>query len=341
MTRLAKYTSAREGKPSSSTEKIFAGSPTETQTKEPPLVEGGFVKFLNFPFEIRLQIWRSALPRPRILTHHSHHNRLLSILGVCQESRSLAESNYTRILSPTSIFPQTPTPILFVNTTMDTVVRDLTIRDAGSRSLFNLNTSEFITSCHQMLSGLSQVKHLALAYDILRENGGTLFRSVQVCCPKLESLTVFPNAQLISSTRQSNQSLKFIELDSNLTDYLNFQWDNLSDRKAKQKALRGLAVIATLFSHSLQYKRVFEEYINSYGQEWKPVIKICLLARWNRHLRGWQARSLARLGDRCHRGFQGEDGRVYKGFVEAGRLCDEDGEVLSRYDGIGLLLGEG
>jgi len=337
MTRLAKFNSSRE-EHADSTQQIFGSS--HAHPHETLMEKGDFSRFLQLPAEIRLQIWRTALPNPRIVTPNAYHNRHLAILGSCQEARKVVESYYTRILSPTRVFPQNTTPVLHVNIHTDTVIRDLTIRDVEARSLFSLNNSDFITSCHQMLSGLSQVQHLALAYDVLRENGGTLFRSIQVCCPKLKTVTIFPNAQLLSSTRQSNQNLKFVDVDSNLLDYTSFRWEAITDRKTKVKALRGLAVIATLFSHSLQYKWVFRDYIETYGQNWRPVIKICLLARWNRQLRGWQTRSLVGLGDRCSRGFEGEDGRIYKGFVEAGMVCGEDGEILSRYDGMELLFGE-
>ena len=91
-------------------------------------------------------------------------------------------------------------------------------------------------------------------------------------------------------------------------------------------------------NHSQQYSRVFPQYVEHFGQEWNPTIKLRLLARWNAECQGWQTRYLD--GDRYSKRFIGEDGRQYRGFVESGMICDADGETLSRYDGMARLFVE-
>ncbi len=56
---------------------------------------------------------------------------------------------------------------------------------------------------------------------------------------------------------------------------------------------------------------------------------------WNQECKGWQTRPLD--SDCSARGWQGEDGYIYNGFVESGMLCDVDGEVLSRCSGLSNL----
>jgi hypothetical protein len=45
-------------------------------------------------------------------------------------------------------------------------------------------------------------------------------------------------------------------------------------------------------------------------------------------------------GDEYWKGYAGEDGRLSEGFIESGMVCDADGEVSSRYDGIKRLFDE-
>lgn len=337
MTRLAEFTNSYE-EHQRILQRLSNGTSSQVENATRP--QGAFIHFSKLPTEIRFQIWQESFPKPRILTSNAHHNQNLVLLSTCHEARVVVESHYSRVFSPTAAFPRGTISFLHTNLNTDTIIRDLTIRDVPPYTLFSLTNTNFTTTCHHLLSGLSQIKHLALAYDILHENGGTLFRSVQVCCPQLKTLTIFPAEQLRSSKRYSNQNLKFIDVDSNLIDYTCFRLDNLPDRKIRHKAMRGLGVVIMLFSHSLQYRSVFKEYVESYGMGWNPIIKVCLLARWNRKMRGWQMRTLAGLGDRCSRGFEGQDGRTYKGFMEAEMVCGEDGEAFSRYDGVRRLFGE-
>jgi hypothetical protein len=307
----------------------------------------GFPLFSKLPPEMRQLIWQAALPGPRVLTPNSKHNKELSLLAVCHESRNIAEGRYSRVLSPLPTFPNTPSPILYVDLDTDTIVRDLTYRphpDVGITSLFQLGESAFTTQCFRELTGLWQVKRLAVAFDTLRENGGALFGSIQACCPALKELMLFPSSQMVGLSNKNTISLdkhdlNFVDLDSNLIDYISFRRDNLQDRNLKRKAYRAIAILSTMSNHSQQYSRVFPQYVEHFGREWNPTIKLRLLARWNEECQGWQTRYLD--GDRYSKRFIGEDGRQYRGFVESGMICDAGGEVLSRYDGVASLFTEG
>jgi len=88
----------------------------------------------------------------------------------------------------------------------------------------------------------------------------------------------------------------------------------------------------------VRYADAFPSYIEKFGQNWNPTIKVCLLAKWNEYWKGWQTRYMAT--DRYSKGFPGEDGRIYRGFIESGLVSDVDGEILSRYEGIRELFGD-
>jgi hypothetical protein len=200
--------------------------------------------------------------------------------------------------------------------------------------------ARIIIRCFALLSGLSKVKHLAVGFDLLNENGGQLFSILQACCPQLETLTLFLSSQLrgIRLPRHNAPKLQFLDFDSNFIDYIAFRWDRCSDKTLKHKALRGLSTIQTLADHALQYIEVFPQYLEQFGQEWKPILKIGLLTKWNETCQGWQTRYMDT--DRYSKGFPGEDGKLYRGFVESGMVCDAEGGIMSRYDGIKELFGE-
>ncbi len=270
-----------------------------------------FTKFMSLPPEIRLMIWLESFPGPRIITHHSKHNRNLVLLGVCRESRKIALLKCPQLLSPTQEFPNAVTPILYVNRETDIVVRDLTMyqprspahpgRRIAGPSLFKMPEDQLNKACYRIFSGLSRVRHLALAFDLLRENGGILFGTVQACCPELQTLTLFPSSQVGSRKHPKAANLKFFDLDSNLVDYIVSRWDTIGDRTLKRKALRGLATILTLLDHASQYLNVFPLYVTTHGHQWTPKIRVCLLARWIEPAEAWQTRLLD--GDHYSRGF--------------------------------------
>lgn len=294
-----------------------------------------FTLFVNLPFELRTLIWKASFPERRVITHDSRHNRELTLLAVCRESRSLVEKAYARMLSPGAFFPLIATSYTYINLETDIVVRDLTLPPDESGSLFDLEGSAFNLRCFALLSGLAKVKHLAIGFDLLNENGGELFGPLQACCPRLKSLTLFPSSQMRGYHRNfppDSREIRFLNFDSNFNDYLAFRWNLSPDRIIKRKAYRGLMTLEVLANHALQYADVFPQYIRQFGQQWNPVLKICMLTKWNEVCQGWQTRYMDT--DRYSRGFPGEDGTSYRGFIESGMICDKEGEVLSRYDGV-------
>ncbi|KAE8452631.1 hypothetical protein EG329_013890 [Mollisiaceae sp. DMI_Dod_QoI] len=298
-----------------------------------------FPQFAKLPPEVRVLIWQEALPGPRIITHNSKHNRHLSILAVNKESRAAILTRLTRMLSPTFDADRTDTKIIYVNLDTDTIIRDLA--NPGGPDTFDLDTTSFNQTCYRLFIGLAKVKHLALAFDVLHNNGGQLFGPLQSCCPDLESLIIFPTSMVEGSPHKlpkqsTSHTLKFIDIDSNVIDYICFRWDQLRDRNLKPKALRGIAVLLTLYDHAQQYYAVFPEYVKQYGRSWTPKIRVCLMTKWNEKCAAWQTRYLE--GDKYSKGFKGPDNRLYRGFVESGMICGEDGEVLSRYDGMARMF---
>ncbi len=291
-----------------------------------------FNLFSELPPEIRLSIWEASLPGPRLITHSSKHNRMLTPLAVCAESRRIVKAKLMRFLSPGPRFPKSGAPMVYVNPEIDTIVRDLTWASVGvpDASLFDLEGPAFNLGCFRLFTGLSRVKHLALAFDVFHDNGGSFFSQLQACCPDLQTLTLFPSSQLQGcydhgSQVCSCQEFRFVDFDSNLLDLVNFRWDQFSDRTLKTKALRGLVTLMSLSAPAQQYSVVFPEYVERYGQDWKPLIRLALLTRWNEHCQGWQTRCLG--GDRYSPGFPGDDGELYRGFVESGIVCGMGGEL--------------
>lgn len=195
--------------------------------------------------------------------------------------------------------------------------------------------------------GLSRVKHLALAFNLIHDNGGALFIALQAAFPDLQTLTVFPNSQMHVSARNQHklwgeEDLHFVEVDSNLTDYTFFRHDLLPERRYKKKSFRGLEMIYHLDDIARQYISVFPEHIQRYslrigqefsqecGQEWSPSVRVCLLASKNNLEKGF--RTLHLEGDDYSKGYPQEDGKLCEGFLESGMVCDIEGELFSRYD---------
>lgn len=307
-----------------------------------------FPRFVDLPSELRVNIWKDCFPENRVITHHSRHNRELALHAVCRESRRLIEKHYTRLLSPGAFFPLMATSYTYINVKTDLIVRNLTLPPDEHGSLFNLDAAAFNLRSFALLSGLAKVEHLAIGFDLLNENGGELFGPLQACCPRLKTLTLFPASQMKGYYRSpysndragknSGSEIRLINFDSNFFDYLYLRWTSLQDRLLKTKAFRGLITLDVLANHALQYAEVFPEYLRRFGREWAPKLQISMLMKWNETCQGWQTRYLE--SDRYSKGFVGEDGEIYKGFIESGMICDDKCQILSRYDGIVELFEE-
>ncbi|PVH82612.1 hypothetical protein DL98DRAFT_530007 [Cadophora sp. DSE1049] len=304
-----------------------------------------FTCFLKLPAEVRAMVWKFSLPGQRILTHSSRHNKNLALLSTCLESRRIVKSVYTRILSPTYKTTATNMEFIWVDLDNDIIVRDLSTPDSDkpSKSLFDRTTTEFNAGCFRVFTGLAKVKHLAVAFDVLRQNGGSFFVVLQACAPELETLTIIPSTQIDGSPLKRfkaavNDNVRLIELDSNVLDYVCFRKSCIEGRILKQKAQRGVTTIATGLNHSQQYKTLFPNFVASSEGLWNPKISVALVTTWNKRCQGWQTRHLDR--DFYNAKYVGEDGKMYHGFVESGMICGADGEVLSRYDGMARLFEE-
>jgi hypothetical protein len=273
--------------------------------------------------------------------------------------------SYVRLLRPRSGFDllENPASVLWANPDIDTIIIDLTApqsKESGpdilDRSLFSLGDQEFMTEIFTRFVGLSRVKHLALAFNVTHDNGGALFLALQAACPDLQTLTVFPNSQMHVSARDHHrlwgvEDLHFVDVDSNLIDYAWFRRDLLPERRYKNKSLRGIGLLYHLDEIARQYASVFPEHIQRYslriGQKWSPSAKLCVLASKNSLGKGF--RTLHIEGDDYWRGFpqevqedqeDEENGKLCEGFLESGMVCDIEGELFSRYDGIKQLFDE-
>merc|ERR1712093_545662 len=162
-------------------------------------------------------------------THSSRHNRNLALLSTCLESRKIVKSVYTRVLSPTYNTTATNMEFIWVDLDNDIIVRDLSTPDSDKplKTLFDRTTTDFNAGCFRVFTGLAKVKHLAVAFDVLRQNGGSFFVVLQACAPKLETLTIIPSTQVDGSPLKKfktavNDNVRLIELDSNVLDYVCF-----------------------------------------------------------------------------------------------------------------------
>jgi hypothetical protein len=327
-------------------EKKGVTSQAETLLDPDPSTDTGFARFAKLPTEVRLMIWLAALPGPRIITHDSKYNTELSLLRISRESRQIVKESYQRLLSPGSKFPQVGSHVLYFDPEIDTVVRDLTWASAGTpdASLFDFEGPAFNLKCFRLFTGLTQVKHLALALDLIHDNGGSFFSHLQTCCPNLETLTLFPHYQLMDFPRvlrsqpHESQQLRFVDLDSNFRNLIELRWDRYRNQDLRTLAFRGMAMLAALYVPVVQYGLLFPDFVKQYGQDWNPQIQIGLLTQWSPECNGWRITSLGR--DRYSTGFPGDDGRLHHGFMESEIVCRADGELLSRYDGIEALFTE-
>ncbi|KAH7384794.1 hypothetical protein BKA64DRAFT_149371 [Cadophora sp. MPI-SDFR-AT-0126] len=314
--------------------------------QEPADTTGGrFTCFLRLPAEVRAIIWKFSLPGQRILTHSSRHNTNLALLSTCIESRRIVKSVCTRILSPTYKTTATNMEFIWIDPDNDIIVRDLSTPDSDkpSKNLFDRTTAYFNAGCFRLFTGLAKVKHLAVAFDVLRQNGGSFFVALEACTPELETLTMIPSTQIDGSPLKRfnaavNDNVRLIELDSNVLDYVYFRQSCIEDRIIKQKAQRGVTTIATALNHSQQYKSLFPSFVACSKGVWSPRISVALVTTWNVICEGWQTRHLDR--DFYNAKYVGEDGKMYHGFVESGMMCSADGELLSRYDGMARFFEE-
>jgi hypothetical protein len=306
-----------------------------------------FALFSKLPVEVRLMIWRAGLPGPRVLTDHSIHNKRLSLLAVCIQSRQIAQAQYLRFLSPGPNFPQTGSSVIYIDPDVDTIIKDLTWQSSGTATLFEFDPTVELRSL-RLFTGLAKVKHLALGFGFFPDNLGDLFSQLQAFCPNLRSLTLFPGSQLQGCGRLgclkhgqrlcNCQELRFVDFDSNFVDLQRFRRDRCRDRVIKYEALPSLMAMALVDWPAQRYRILFTKYIQTHGHDWKPSLKIGLLMQWNSKCEGWQTRYLK--GDDYSEGFLGDDGDTYRGFIESGIACGADGELLSRYDGIRELFAE-
>merc|ERR1711977_248394 len=127
------------------------------------------------------------------------HNRNLALLSTCLESRKIVKSVYTRVLSPTYNTTATNMEFIWVDLDNDIIVRDLSTPDSDKplKTLFDRTTTDFNAGCFRVFTGLAKVKHLAVAFDVLRQNGGSFFVVLQACAPKLETLTIIPSSKVV------------------------------------------------------------------------------------------------------------------------------------------------
>merc|ERR1712093_838890 len=104
-------------------------------------------------------------------THSSRHNRNLALLSTCLESRKIVKSVYTRVLSPTYNTTATNMEFIWVDLDNDIIVRDLSTPDSDKplKTLFDRTTTDFNAGCFRVFTGLAKVKHLAVAFDVLRQ----------------------------------------------------------------------------------------------------------------------------------------------------------------------------
>lgn len=339
MTALARLTAGED----------YESVPPTIPTPSPKLLEETdielprFACFSKLPVEVRAMIWKFSLPSQRLITHSPRHNKNLALLSTCLESRRIVKLSYTRILSPTYKTTATNNEFIWVDLDNDIIVRDLSTPDSDkpSTNLFNRPTAEFNAGCFRVFTGLANVKHLAVAFDVLRQNGGSFFVVLQACAPELETLTIIPSTQVDGSPMkrpkvEANDNVHLIDVDSNVLDYVYFRKSQIQDRTLKQKAYRGVSTISTYLNHCHQYKALFPTFVASTEGLWNPKISACLVTTWNETCKGWQTRHLDR--DYYTGKYFGEDKKMYGGFVESGMICAADGEVLSRYDGIARLF---
>lgn len=301
-----------------------------------PQVENGphsaalsFKFFSDLPAEIRLEIWQYALPSPRVIAHRSKSNTLIPLSQVCRESRDVIQKRYSAVV--TNPLAKHASSIAYVNHEVDTVVRDLTLLDISDDgpTLFGLEDNEFESQCFRLLYGLSKVKHLALAFNILQENPIPLYKVLQATCPELQSVVFFQSWQMPKSPGK----YRFFTPDSNLVDWMHACRDALSCRILKRRALAEVNTINYLSFLNQQCQDVFRCNCSHHRESFETS----LLARWRAG--SWQILPFPDASAEMK--FMGYHGKTCTGFVQSQKFCGPDGETLSRYDGMQRLFEEG
>jgi len=201
-------------------------------------------------------IFDFAIPEPRTILENYNPNCRLYLPWLNREMRAyLSDSKgFVRILreplleGSKEMFPRTLT---WINPKTDIIIRDFsTLRlselnpdyvERGNDIGIYRDDSDakhlgscFKTNCMLLLSGLSQLQHLAIGIDNFSTGHSLVWHMIQVSCPKLKSLTLFLQEQMKSFQKRiddkgvtgrlamTGQELKLVDLDSNLIDFAHF-----------------------------------------------------------------------------------------------------------------------
>ncbi|KAF4622734.1 hypothetical protein G7Y89_g14294 [Cudoniella acicularis] len=164
----------------------------------------------------------------------------------------------------------------------------------------------------------------------------------------LYNLTLISNAQLKPRVledqhiynNQDTQRLHLIELDSNLSDYVSFRWQQVPKSITKMPIFRdvpGSCHIQILILRARECRMLFHGFLTQYPTGWNPELNVRLLAYQDPLTKCWMSRDQRFLCQRHagpHVTVRSDDGGFYYDFLGSIFLARPDGGLFSRYDGM-------
>lgn len=321
--------------------------------------------FSDLPAELRIKIWHFAAPDPRVIFQHAGNNNGLPLLGVNRESRIIAKRQYTPVHLPSPRLAHSTSEyfaFLYVDLKRDTVVRDIsqnmnprtyTARTTSQRHpLFREVGSVFTNNCIRHFWGLARVENLTLSFNMERDTWRIL-EPMLYCCPSLKILNMVPESQLgpgkkYTPVPRDGRLSKLLPVDHQLMDYVDLRVSWVHHRKIRvEKASRAARQLSKLHSAAKDLKdSVLPWFINEQNcaSYWNPQVRVCIVASWvqcsgsRACCSGWHSRYLS--GDSYSREYVGDDGLIYKGFLESLTLMGENFLLRNRYEGVASMFEE-
>jgi len=213
-------------------------------------------------------------------------------------------------------------------------------RSLIERQVLTEDSGSFTSRFLRRFTGLSKIKHLALSLVPFAYTPA-LYPMLRVCCPELKTLTFCYNRKELYTRFSSGCDIQFLELDSNLHDYAWFKWDQvyngrhepLVENKQSVRSYRSDLIsnwnydVNRYETWKSSLRVGFHVYCEKYGLGWEPSLRVCLMTHVN--------------ANGCRHIFSYKSGRLAReSFMDSLCLKDEEGNFLSRYDGIEELFRE-
>ncbi|TAQ85395.1 hypothetical protein B7494_g6275 [Chlorociboria aeruginascens] len=309
-----------------------------------------FTCFGDLPTELRLKIWKFALPRPRFVrleiekfstgdgfgSHIWDGGKYLKprfpVFNSCQEARQVAAAHYSKV----KVRCDLPDKFSVGTKALDWSLAIVDFQHDTVFISFERLTSMFTD--YGVYLDLAQVKHLASdTGKIFMSKGKSFFTLAMYSCPVLETLTILPQVGHLCLPKHSF----LIDIDGVLEDVreadYNFQKPNPYLN----------SIIPYLSSRGQVVRQFFESYATCYPDYWQKVTVKSAVYTSKARAPSLEKRSRIKAKNEAivmqskwpqHRHYLDVHGP--SGVLIHGIECDKDWNLVHRYEGLALLFQE-